>query len=531
MKNFGKLFRRKSLTEQELQKDYPTNSDTNDDTDEDTRRRVWQKNLNRRESDRMDDFSDIMEDGRWEYESDYDYSIQSESTIIDAYKEPRYANDPKLYSDRDLEHRIEQAMRNEILDREEQQMPRRQSDDKKDRFRSLSPVNETVRKFEQNLTKRRSIVAARPQHCRPDRKGSSDSNDKISSAYKKKKQRKQHKQRRRAREVNSDLSDEGDGMKYAVNLTMDDLNDLIKKNVTSAVKSIVSKSKSQRAISPSESFSTETETIFSGSSSHSKDIPTGLLAKQIKTQLDTDKLKGIIKKTVAKETNDALQMSINAQNRVSIAPTLPDFQHNAHLNTYITHAQMMPASPHVTSHIPQAPPLPPPMVSSHIPQVTVTLPDGNTTHHNLSNRRHSLAPNLTNNSVYSQDNYQNISLIQRNSPASPFMDDAVLQPGAMDRLRNRRHTLAAIGSTSDLSAIGDGLDNKIEQFGIALKLLDKRIQQADDSKKSVEDKSCSSENKSETKPPVQKVTTHSGDTNLDPIGKYITGRNGNSLIV
>ncbi|KAL4224951.1 hypothetical protein ACF0H5_015647 [Mactra antiquata] len=496
MKNLGRFIRRKSISERELRKDYPTNSDSDDITDEEYRRRYWQRGLNSKASDRLDNFSDNFDVGHWDYESEYNYSIHSESSANDGYKE----HSPRLYSDMDVERAIEQAMKSEFVDKDEHKPPRRPSDDRKDNYRNSSSVNETVRKFEQSLAKRRNsaIHQTRPFE-QPVQKNNRESYGKTFHSFSRKKQRKQSKQRRRARDINSELSDDDEETKYAVNITMDDLNNLIKKNINSAVKSIVSKTKSHRPISPCESMSTETETFFSGSSSQSAEISPGLLAKQIKAQLDTDKLRGIIKQAVANETSEVFKKPNNAINNVSnvqvggttVTAQHPDFQQSAHLNPYVTHAQMI---PHSHSQVPPPPPPPPPppvpMVSNLMPpQVTFTLPDG--------------------------------MPMRQQSPH--FLDDMTLAPGALRRLNNRRHTLAALGSDTDISALGDGLDNKIEQFSNALKLIDKTIQKAEDSV--CQSKSMDEENKNNTnvKPdvgvqlPGLNVTQNSENSNFGPV--------------
>ena len=77
---------------------------------------------------------------------------------------------------------------------------------------------------------------------------------------------------------------------------MDEIRDLIKKNVSSAVKTIADKNMKEktgkRCISPIESFSTESETIFSGSSQSTDTQLGGLLQKQMNAQLDKNKLSG-----------------------------------------------------------------------------------------------------------------------------------------------------------------------------------------------------------------------------------------------
>lgn len=205
------------------------------------------------------------------------------------------------------------------------------------------------------------------------RRESSDreSSDHWIDTISKKKVRKQLKQRKRAKNISSDDSDvesvEMKSTKYTVSITMNDLHDIIKKNVTSAVKTIVSTNTKEKStkqmLSPAESFSTESETIFSGSSSHSTDANLGgLLQKQIKAQLDKDKLKGLKRTSVALgnlhlKENDPIQNSYTNPKRPSIAPILSAFnQQQPHI--------VVQESPHLTE-----------VQQQHVPQVTFNLVD------------------------------------------------------------------------------------------------------------------------------------------------------------
>ena len=147
------------------------------------------------------------------------------------------------------------------------------------------------------------------------------------------------KQRKRAEHISPDESDvesvELKSPKYTVNLTMDDIRDIIKKNVSSAVKIIVSKNTkdetTKRCISPNESFSTESKTIFSGSSSQSTETQLGgLLQKQMNAQLDKAEISGQRRASIATgylqvPENEPVKIFNAYPKRPSIAPVLSAF--------------------------------------------------------------------------------------------------------------------------------------------------------------------------------------------------------------
>lgn len=516
-KTWGRFFRRRSNIETELQKDYPTNSDSDDFTNDEQRRQEWQRHMNQQVLHANDVHSNTNEeegegDVNWEYESEYNYSISSGSSIIDAYKEQKYREPHILYSESDLERRIEHAMRYEFHAGDDVRQKynsyqssegRRhsiypQGEDRRDRFnsgnRQLSPVGERIRQFEKVHGKRRTGNEQQTAKFSnlPMRQESKDTYGAIRNSVGKKKVRKQLKQRRRAGDVSSEFSDEGD-QKYAVNLTMDDLNNLIKKNINSAVKRMASeKPKSRKYLSPCESFSTETETIFSNSSSHSSEIPAGLLQKQIKAQLDKDKLKGIIKHAVAKEASDVLHKSLNVSTRLpttcipkinEIPPSpAPSYLHNFGTPQQHGMSQYQPQCSMAQSHIP-APPPPPPLPTLP-PSVTFSIPGSN--HNNgmpmythgdtlphTTGRRHSLAPAFANFNSFNHDQFGNISPMPPEQNINPYTTDNALNQAHLNRMQNRRHTLSALDEGGDI--------DKMEQFSNALKLLDKTIKQAENS--------------------------------------------------
>lgn len=547
-----RFFRRKSISEAQLQNDYPTNSDSDEFSDDERRRQEWQQHLNRRATIANVDQRNNSDDQQWEYESEYNYSIGSDTSIIDAYKERR----PMDYSEKDLESKIEHAMRNEMIaaaddDRHLRKSPflsneqkkrskgsynnsephdmrdgnRRHTlhhlwEDKEDKFnsgdiprspyidpRGRSPVVDRARQFERSQDKRRSDsgVPASRFSSFPFRRESNE------NSTGKKKVRKQMKQRRRAREVYSDMSDEDDDKKYSVNITMEDLNDLIKRNVNSVVKSMTSE-KSKRRLSPSDSFSTETETFFSGSSSHSTEISNGLLQKQIKAQLDKDKLRGIIKNAVAQETSEVLQKSLQASAPTPVIPIINEIPpsprvYHCHYGNQQQHpTTQFPASPQLPqAHIPPAPPPPPIPGPSGVsfgissPKLPVFPRDNslsiNIPHHDM--RRNSIAHGSFGN--FYDEHFGNI-------PA-PHDELFARQAGSFSRLQNRRHTLAAIDHplSGGSSLVGDGMDN----FSKALKLLDKTIKQAEENSgksKEEEDKEDKPANKTEDNKPATSDT-------------------------
>jgi hypothetical protein len=292
------------------------------------------------------------------------------------------------------------------------------------------------------------------------------------------------KQRRRAREMYSDVSDDDEDRRFSVNLTMDDLNDIIKKNVNSAMKSLTSE-QSKRRLSRSDSFSTETETFFSGSSSHSTELPNGLLQKQIKAQLDKDKLRGIIKKAVVQEANGVLQKSLNGSAPAQMIPIINEIPpspqiYHCHYGNQQQHAQhttpQFPSPAHMPStHIPPAPP-PPPVTG---PSAGVSFNVSRSPHFPLSSRDESLGVpqhQMRRNSVAqgSFGNFYDDHFGTMQVPKDEFYNRFA---GSNNRLQNRRHTLATLDLPlhDGSSLVGEGMDN----FSKALQLLDKTIKQAE----------------------------------------------------
>lgn len=490
-KTWGRIFRRKSITDQHLQDDYPTNSesDTDDILEDEQRRREWEHNLNKRESTADPVFSDRLSDNNWEYESEYNYSVESDGSIIDAYREKPFNESYQPYTARTSEKRTGHAMKDKLEPDDDVKIDRRHSlhhtnDENMENImgvKSLSPVVERVREFEQNHGKRRASLAvpfpnagdSRPSYATWNTSG-------------KRKVRKQMKKRRRAKDVSSDLSDE-DNHGYTVNLTMKDLNDLIKKNINSAVQSIVSETtKSYRRFSQADSLSTETETIFSGSSSHSTEIPTGLLKKQIHQQLDKDKLKGIIKNVVSKEASDIFQKTLNSSTiPTQIIPTIvespptPSQAPSIYLPRY-DFSQLAPQYHNVPNLLTLPPPPPPPALPS--PSVSFSIPNRGLSNELASyqQRRHSLV--VPNQDDDAQSRFGNISALESDSNLNPYNMITGFQPGAMSRLQCRRHTLAALGgSDSNITSLVGDLD-KFDKFNNALQLFQNTINKAESSK-------------------------------------------------
>lgn len=582
-----RFFRRKSNAEVELQKDFPTYSDQDDFTDDERRRREWQENLNRRDTAAEVEHYTNIRDENWDYESEYNYSVGSESSIVDAFRENRYLQSPRIYSDQDLERQIEHAMRKDFgkavdwrrrqssfpssedsrqspfqlcEDRRKGSYPSsmferrgslpaqdylngeenrdlkergrrksvfRRGDDKWEQFDSgerpqLSPVTERVRQFELKLGKKRASHTPVSQLMSLPRRRESSDNNTLWKSSGKKKVRKQVWQRKRARDVSPDLSDEDDAKKYYVNLTMDDLNELIKKNIDSAVKTIATeKSTSKKHLSPSDSFSTESETIFSGSSSHSTDIPSGLLKKQIKAQLDTDKLRGIIKNAVAKEASNVLQKSVN----VSTTPVIPQINeipatptqtmapspYSCHYRAQQQHSvpHYVNSSPMPTSHIPPAPPAPP----LPAPTAAFNIPSGRASDIAMHSQYETL--NLANSGHRSHsnhnsfDNFEN-SFTCNNSQEKNFSNYHThrgISQAALNRLQTRRHTLAALDTPSDIASLAG---DKMEQFSNVLELLNKTIKQAENNLKGTEDDKKEKENNESKKAMEERDSTSDG---------------------
>lgn len=519
-KALGRFFRRKSVTETELRKDYPTYSDDSDVSDGDRKCQEWQRHLKYKDqSMAMDTPPDDEVDQQWEYESEYNYSVGSSVSITDAYREKKYQLEPKMYTDRDLERCIDAHMREEFNVEAKRRYSLRPG--------SVGRGNERERLSFHVLDPPRFVESGESSRPRQKENGAGlgsvrrDSNDRYASmgAGGKKKVRKQWKQRKRARDLSPDVSDD-DG-KYTVNISMDELNHIIKKNVNSAVKTIVTAT-SKKKSSLDESFSTETETIFSGSSSHSTDIPVGLLQKQIKAQLDSDKLRGIIKNAIAKEASEHRRQSGLPQMTVPTINEIPPTPCTTHRvsecapqqynqpaqqqQQYAAQGTSLPQPPVTTQPqqyqapvvtppvIPPAPP--PPPIPPTPQQVTFNLPpmDGNSLYP-YPNRRASLMPGMGNFPANHNRLVDELGL----DPYDPLDE---LNQSQLARLRNRRNTLATLSN----DGLNNGID-KLEQFSNALKLLDKTLKREDSSEsKTNENKSETVSDKTESKPQEQTPT-------------------------
>ena len=555
-KTLSRFFRRKSVSETELKKDYPTHSDDSDHIGDERRCHKWQRNLN---SDKLVTAGNMEPEHKWDYESEYNYSVGSSVSIIDAYKENKHYLERKLYSDRDLERCIEARMRDEFSNEALRRyslnpgLDGRGQDRDRDRSGGYMAPHIGDRGNDQD-------DSGRPRHgynykeSGPSGTVRRESSDRHTAwdTMGKKKVRKQYKQRKRARDLSPDVSDDDAG-KYNVNISMDELNNIIKRNVTSVVKTIVSATSSKKpAKMPlDDSFSTETETIFSGSSSHSTDIPVGLLQKQIKAQLDVDKLRGIIKTAVAKEAHEHRRHSLHPNITVPTINEIPTSPCTSHRNVDcppppMYHTPAPPVPQHTSQFQPQPPPAPqhtsqfqqqPPPLPHHsappapsyqtaiqhtgmgpppapppppLPpqQVTFNLPlDANPTflHSSLANRRSSLMSGLgglSDNPNRFADEYGLHAL---------DMDE--LSQAQMARFRNRRHTLANLADTG----MDTGMD-KLEQFSNALKLLDKTLKRDD-----------STENKPDIKTEADKQET--SECASDTTGIISTNMRKPSLIL
>ena len=583
-------FRRRKCDEEQLHDDYPSVSDS-EFTDDEERRREWQRHLNRRATiasegvthfpAESEDFDNIVND-QWEYESEYNVSFPSESSIIDAFKEKKYegfvnrpyAPPPPIkeeisYREQAGRFGSEQEKLERIVERRKSLHPtfdRSKNDsfsikgDRSPRCYPKSVVKERVSEFERGSSRRRDSV--HPQLKITDRHAVRRESSERSADYRaegsvKRKVRKQIRHRRRAQDFSPDDSDvesvELKPTKYTVNLTMEDLNNIIKKNVSSAVKTIVSQeSKPKKTLSPEESFSTESETIFSGSSSHSAEANLGgLLQKQMKAQLDKDKLKGIRRTSMAVgnlQKQEQFPIPYSQPKRPSMANLLSIF------NQQQSPQVVVQETPHFTD-----------IQQQHVPQVTFNLGDTQPPQHFVMTsefdqqvppcsklpprpplRRNSLMPQFRRPSIIPAsgtmgaidvfdpiDHINPLNQAPQVSPPSlnPFntisgfntlTEDVASNPfhtvtpggmsqAALNRLRTRRHTLAAIGTDNPL-----GIDSKLDQLNNALSLLDASIKQEnnnDDDKKATKTKSSDDEgkNKTETNGNSQSGKTEQGN--------------------
>ena len=515
-------FRQRPCDETRLRDDYPSDSEF---TDDEERRREWQRHLNRRATiatctEAVTNFGigsenvDNAVDDQWEYESEYNVSFRSDSSIIDAFQESRYnGNEFKPYnpavidkispldhpgyvveSERHIQFKEKRPsyFHSPTERKKDESFPR--SRDRALRNDPKSVVRERITEFERGSNKRRDSVhphlkAANRQTIRRE-SSERDLADQMTETTMKRKVRKQIKQRKRAKDISADESDvesvELKSSKYAVNLTMEDLHDIIKKNVSSAVKTIVSTNakdkKIKRAISPVGSFSTESETIFSGSSSQSTDANLGgLLHKQIKAQLDRDKLKGLRKASLPvsnlqiKEHEPVIIPNSNPV-RPSITPLLSMFSQQQPTQVVVQESQ------HFTD-----------VQQQHVPQVTFKLADTQPAKQLImtadyepqsvtlqTNPRGSVVPAFHRPSFATSGDLGNIGVVNNFGQVSPPLHSPQLSPSqfnqfnkitdfcgqmepptsnpfntvctatmsqaALSRLRTRRHTLATIGS-------------------------------------------------------------------------------------
>ena len=327
-------FRRQTIEKTQLQDDYPTDIDS-EFTDDEEQRREWQQHLNRRATIATEGMTysetgisagfeegDNMPNDKWDYVSEYSVTFPSDNSIIDAFKENQYKIQAKRHKRPDLTienenelNSFKYCMKDET---QQKRVKRRMSlrpyleETRNDNFATggdtflradLKPVvREIVHELEKGPGKRRDSLNPYGKMVENIslRRESSDRESESEKNNFKRKVRKQIKQRKRAQHISPDESDvesiELMSSKYTVNITMDEIRDLIKKNVSSAVKTIADKNMKEktakRCISPIESFSTESETIFSGSSQSTDTQLGGLLQKQMNAQLDKNKLSG-----------------------------------------------------------------------------------------------------------------------------------------------------------------------------------------------------------------------------------------------
>ena len=509
MKSWGRFFRRRSQATTALKEDYPTYSES-DVTDDETRRREWENHLNRSAT-AASTAAHLDDLNNWDVQSEYDFTFPSESSIIEAYQEGKYDKNPR--DDDEFEKVLKDAVsyerkysgeRNggggirfslhpndvERNPTKAQQMPA-QSLRVRERIRDLE---------ERQKAKRRASCAAQANLVDKihDRNRNVDRYATWNDMGAKRKVKKNAKFRKRANahEIPFDGSDEDS--KYTVNLTMEDLNSIIKKNINSAVKTIISATtkvdkSNLRPVSPTDSFSTETETIFSGSSNQSSELQPGILHKQISWQLDADRLKGARRKSHAaglmQSTLDTGQHPIHDSRRHSLGPhqiprideipaspnmsPRPDSKLLYLHQTQQQHVQ--PISQPSQLPITTPPPPPPPPVPSQLPtaqpQVTFNLtpqPTG--------------FPGIASPMQFQQNPVFPGSALSNFRPTTDF-DDPYNQPlSDQSNFANRykrRHTLASLDTEGLLATTESALDAKVEQLNNVLNFLDKNIRQTE----------------------------------------------------
>ena len=548
-------FRHRTGDEEQLNNDYPTDTGS-EFTDDEERRREWQNHLNRRatiaagivtDNAHWNEDHDNMMNDLSEYESEFSVTFPSKSSIIDAFKEnnhDEYVNRPyasppflQVQIPKTDQPYTRQLRRPEHEVHDENIHRRRMSlqpsvysnrDYSSSRNINRSPqcypkavVKDRVNHFERGAGKRRDSV--HPQlhmmEIGATRRESSEieHDNKWKDKTTKKKIEKQTKQRKRAKNLTPNDSDaessETESTKYTVKMTMKDLNNIIKKNISSAVKDIASVKyqEAKREESPVDSFSTESETIFSGSSSHSTDASLGgLLKKQMKAQLDRDGLKGIRRASVAFGNLQLPEPQLSPYShprRPSVAPLLSTFNEQQPVNVVLQDPQ------HLTD-----------FQQHQIPQVTFTIADTQPPQHLIippemnqqspalpQARRDSLMPPFHRPPIIPDINpmgtigsfdpinqINSLSPSQQLSPSAmnPFhtisgfsappealvpnpyhtVKSSLLPQAALNRLRTRRHTLANLGTDNPLD-----IDLKIDQLNNALSLLDTSIKHGENS--------------------------------------------------
>ena len=555
-------FRHRTGDEEQLHNDYQTDTGS-EFTDDEERRREWQNHLNRRATKaegtvthnaHWNEDRDNMMNDQWEYESEFSVTFPSESSIIDAFKEKNhdeYANKPYVRSqflqspmpktDQPYTRQLRRP-RHEVPD--ENIHARRMSLQPsvyRNRTNSISRsinrsphcypkavVKDRVNHFERGNGKRRDsvhpqfklgmdTVSSFSQTTVRRESSEREHDDKWEDKTTKKKIKKQIKQRKRAKNLTPNDSDaessETESTKYTVKMTMRDLTNMIKKNISSAVKDIASVKyqEAKREESPADSFSTESETIFSGSSSHSTDASLGgLLQKQMKVQLDRDGLKGIRRASVAVGNLQLPEPQLSPYShprRPSVAPLLSTFNEQQPVQVVLQDPQ------HLTDFQQQ-----------QNPQVTFTLADTQPPQHLIipqeinqqspafpEARRDSLMPPFHRPPIIPDINpmgnigsFDSINQINTLSPSqqlsssamNPFhtisgfsappetlvpnpyhtVKSSLLPQAALNRQRTRRHILANLGTDTPLD-----IDLKIDQLNNTLSLLDTSIKHGENS--------------------------------------------------
>ena len=591
-------FHRQPIEETQLQDDYPTDVDS-EFTDDEQRRQEWQRHINRRatiategmtnfgisDNAGLKDSGNKLMNDKWDLASEYSVSFPSDSTIIDAFKEKQNSRARPFMPSNEREinsykaYMIDERQRNQIKRRVSlcPQTERGGHDSYSGRGDMInlpdekSSVRDVVNGLEKDQRRRRDSIYPHgmvANNLLLRRESSDRESDSGRSSFKRK-VRKQIKQRKRAQPISPDESDiesiELKSPKYTVNLTMDEIRDIIKKDVSSAVKTIsgknMKKNTTRQCDSPFESLSTESETIFSGSSQSTDTQLGGLLQKQMNVQLDKDKLSGQRRASVAfgrsMIPDNTASNLVHTNALVQPISSAPSF-HNEQPPQIIIHDA--PQQPQIlmqgSSQLQDANHLCIPQVTFNMSDTHSTASSGfqfpsiNTPRRNSiivpSARRPSILPNdVTGNfdpfDPYGMKSFANTTAHLSPSvlntvdpmagcgiqvPENPFntADSFGIPQDSFNRLRMRRHTLAAAANPLNLSmdpldqfsasplisrrSVQPGTDPRLDQLDSILKTLDANLNNSE--KTDIEIKNQESTSKNTTESNSQKKANEKG---------------------